>query len=271
MVRIANDTEHFKDEHGNKYVYVGLDDCDMPTFSMMTLKAHFDMEAKHTVIKARYTSTTKVAGQFSAGGDNKWDRTCEPFITVDGKDVRMPSFVYNEKFPNGLPEETFIKMVRPAFNKEAITDDIEAVLKRSNHFVNTSTDIYLRPAGSIEDGDDCAVIRFALGNHKYITPAAKCKLELFTECGTFPDEDQYNKDLAEEQLIFRTIFRDQKERRSGRPITDADLHWDPSPAEKNTQQVEQTVGEHKHIDVDVGNAKTIQGLIATLQQKQMLK
>jgi hypothetical protein len=81
----------------------------------------------------------------------------------------MPTFIYNQTFPKGLPEETIIKMVRPAFNKDALTDDIEAVLKRSNQFVNTPTDIYLRPAGSIEDDDDCAVIRIPLSNPKYIT------------------------------------------------------------------------------------------------------
>jgi hypothetical protein len=62
MVRLANDTEHFKDEHGNRCLSVGIDDCEMQGFSMMAVKAHFDMEAKNTITKARYTSTTKVGG-----------------------------------------------------------------------------------------------------------------------------------------------------------------------------------------------------------------
>ena len=153
------------------------------------------------------------------------------------------------------------------------------MLKRANHFVNTPTDIYIRPAGSIEDGDDCAVMRIPLGNHRYITPQAKGKLALYTECVVFPDEDQYNKDVAEEQLIFRTLFKEQKERRSGRPVTEADLTWDPSPVDENDPQVAQAVVpiEHRHNDprdeprhdnFDVDKSTMMEGLIAILQHKR---
>jgi hypothetical protein len=98
-------------------------------------------------------------------------------------------------------------------------------------------------------------------------------IALYTECGQFPDEDQYNKDVAEEHLIFRTLFKEQKERRSGRAVALADLTWDPSPADESTLQVDQAVapGEKRHADSDVDKMNMMENLIGILQQKEMIK
>lgn len=195
MVRIANDPEHFKDEAGSKYLSVGLDDCDFNKFSMMALKAHFEMEAKHTVVKARWTSSVSVQGQFSMGGENKWDPDHEPTITVTepqgnpfSSDEKVVKKVRDFVKYKGMSEEGFKKMTRPAFLPEALEDDIDAVLKRTNVFVNTETDIYLRPAGSKDNGDDVTVIRIHMDGQKYLTPAAINKLKAWTEQGKMPED-----------------------------------------------------------------------------------
>ena len=62
-----------------------------------------------------------------------------------------------------MSEKDFVSMVRPAFPKDAMIDDVEAVLRRTNTVVNTPTDLYLRPAGSADNGDDVVVRRIPLG------------------------------------------------------------------------------------------------------------
>jgi len=97
-----------------------------------------------------------------------------------------------------MTQKEFIALVRPAFNPEALLDDIEAVLKRTNVMVNSKTHIYLRPAGLEDDGDDVAIRRFSLENGIYITKAAKEKLQNMGRTGTMPVDHQ--QAIAEEMI-----------------------------------------------------------------------
>ena len=78
----------------------------------------------------------------------------EPHITIDGERRPIPDNMYD-----GTTEEAILNMVRPAFHKDACDDDILAVAKRSNLIVNSRWFVYVRPAGTADEGDDIAVRR----------------------------------------------------------------------------------------------------------------
>ena len=103
-------------------------------------------------------------------------------------------------------------MIRPAFNKEALNNDVKAILRRTNIVVNTPTDLDVRFAGSAENGDDVVVRRVPLGNQRLITNEAKEKLRKWTESGEFPPQAEFAKAIAKEQRMFRSMFKDAKVR-----------------------------------------------------------
>ena len=132
------------------------------------------------------------------------------------------------------------------------------------------------PAGSEENGDDVRVIRIPLAGHKYITKEAKKKLELWSEQGRFPSQDGYQKDLAEEQHIFRSLFKEAFQGRMNRAVTESDLTWDPSPTDDDPElQLARPIEPADHPmgqqNMDVGKYGTMQLLIAVLQQREMIK
>ena len=184
---------------------------------------------------------------------------------------------------NGMTQEAFIKLIRPAFHVDALTDDIEAVLKRTNVIVNSATHLYIRPAGCNDDDNDVEIRRIALNGDLLITKDAKAKLAKFSQTGQMPP--LHDLAIAQEQNYIRTFFKKVKELRLGRPATDADMQWKSQAGSIDDhsaphQNIDDTTLDSDtqlldvpplHSDTQETSDQLMDALAALLQQKEILK
>jgi len=131
---------------------------------------------------------------------NKVDLDEEPFMEVDGQ--KEPLTVGY----NGTSDATFLKMVRPAFSKEMIDKDIEAILRRATVILNTDWWVYVRPGGV---KNSVTIQRHKAVTRSYVTDEAIACLKRATKHGEWPDADTFKKEVVQEQILFRQLLRKQ--------------------------------------------------------------
>ena len=198
-VRVAPDMDHFKNEVGSKYRSTIFDDGDIDRVPTRKTKAFFDAKKKASLTVERYTASKFVLKEFRTAADNKVDLDAEPSATVDGK--RMPLKIGY----SGTSDSTFLNMIRPAFPKEIIESDISAILKRCTVIVNTKWWVYVRPASEYAS-DKMTTERHALRTKMFITPEAKETLSAWSQSGAWPDEEEFDKQVAAEQELFKNAI-----------------------------------------------------------------
>ena len=202
-VRVCNDFDQCKNEEGTPRRSTIFDDGDLDRMAARKTKAFFDARKKAALSKERYTGAKFVLKEFRSAADNKVDLGAEDHMTVDGK---MAPLTINY---TGTSYASFVKMVRPAFPKDALDTDIEAVLKRATVIVNTKHDdkdwwCYVCPAGT---SDSARVKRYEMSTPTYITRSARETLSRWTKTGALPDADVMLAKIKEEQDMFRASLR----------------------------------------------------------------
>jgi hypothetical protein len=157
-------------------------------------KAFFDAKKKSALSVERYISAKFVLHEFRSAADNKVDLEAEPFMTVNN--VKMPlTFGYE-----GTDYDTFVNMVRPAFPKEILEKDLEAILRRATIILNTEWWVYVRPAG---EKHKSVVTRYERKTPCYITPAAIATLKPWQKSGTKPNQAIFDEQVVREQTLFK--------------------------------------------------------------------
>ncbi|CAE8610168.1 unnamed protein product [Polarella glacialis] len=104
----------------------------------------------------------------------------------------------------GTDDDTLFKMIRPAFAKKMLDPDIEALLRRCLVIVNTNWWLYIRPAGT---KGEVTITRTEMKTKKNITPQAVQTLKERSKNEVYPDQATFDRQVAEEQTLFRKKLR----------------------------------------------------------------
>eukprot|EP00971_Amphidinium_carterae_P331955 6465811-Amphidinium_carterae.1 len=99
-----------------------LDDSDLHSLTPAQVKSLFDVTARQTMVKVRYTATKFVAGQVRIGCDNLYNEIAAKDLTAGQINL-----------------STFWDLIKPAFNPSFRGAHIGALFKRASIFVNTTT------------------------------------------------------------------------------------------------------------------------------------
>jgi hypothetical protein len=200
--RVAPDFDCFKNEPGTKYRSTLFDDGDLDRMPPRKTKAFHDGKKKSGLSVERYISAKFVQKEFRSSADNKVDLEAEPCATVDGE--RGPLVVGY----TGTTYDQLLAMIRPAFPKESVPSDMEAVLRRATVLVNTRDFLYVRAAGNKED--NVQVKRYPMKTKTFVTSDALAILQKWWKTGeTLPRLAQVAM-IEEEQKLFRGLLRSQR-------------------------------------------------------------
>jgi len=190
------------------------------------LKNFHDAKKKSALTTERYVSAKFVQGEFRSSADNKVDLNVEQCMTVNG--TRCPLTVNYHQ----MTYQQFINLVRPAFHKEMERLDIEAVLRRCTIIVNTNWWLYVRPAGT---EDEHTIERYSLKSKKYIKQDALDLLKKWFETGQGLPQQECERMIQEEQLIFRKAL--YPERFEDEPLEEIPLSQSAMAQNADTEPV----------------------------------
>jgi hypothetical protein len=144
--RLTSEMDFFRGRPGEVDTPDIFDDGDSSSQGPKVLKAFGDISSEEAVAIARWTGCRWAKGQPRALLDNKVDLTAEV--------VRPGPKQQHET----IPHIKFMELIHPAFHKDMVVADKEAVLKRNNFIVQTEDWLYIRWASA----DKVEVHRFLL-------------------------------------------------------------------------------------------------------------
>ena len=165
--KVGSHLDFFRGDPAQLHVPAILDDADLRAESMASLKAFMDVSAEDAKVMVRYTTSSFCKHQPRLLCTNTFDNASEPEVFVDpvnGHDTK-------------IDHDTFMRMLRVAFNGQAYDEDIAALLKRCSMVIFGSRYVYLRPPspGKIE----ATVISYPLSGRDLLTQDCKDRFGLY--------------------------------------------------------------------------------------------
>lgn len=236
--RISPDLDFFRGEEGCPEVPCIGDDQDLQDCRPKTIKAFYDASLEEAMTRERWGASKFVLGQFRAGSENEWNESAEP---TNEEWARLAAL------PDGCAKRNavFWDMVGKSFPKGLGKANIAAMKKRMNIVLNTSTHLFIAPAGTKSD-----VIRVR-NDGPYITKEAGQLLFQYKRQKVHPrSEDEEARLMAEEAAYFESILRTAMEggpaditaesEEPAAPRADAAALWTAGPET-------QTQGDRLHV------------------------
>ena len=160
-------------------------------------KVYFDKKKRSNMTTERYSNTKFDGKEHRSAGDNKIDLDAEPCQIVNG--VKEPLVVGY----TGTTYKVFKAMIRPAFSADMTDPDIDAILRRTQVYVNTKWWLYVRPAG-VED--EVVVRRYKMETKMFIKPECLPILKKFGKTGEMLPLEERERMKAEELAMYKELL-----------------------------------------------------------------
>ncbi|CAK0894550.1 unnamed protein product, partial [Prorocentrum cordatum] len=174
-----------------------FDDGDLADQRPRVLKALFDPTQVESNVYVRWGAAKFKRNQARFGGDNEYDAAAEPTptdwafaATARDKETRTTSYL--------------VEMAKPAFPKNLSPSNIGAMLKRCNILLNTTQNVYFRPAGTL------AFVEKLPLKDGYITPEAGTCLQNFLRNNVRRNQEDFDNLLAFEKRDMLKLMREAK-------------------------------------------------------------
>ena len=156
----------FRGDPAQLHVPAILDDADLRAESMASLKALTDVLGEDAKVMVRYTTSSCCKRPPRLLCTNTFDNAAEPDVFIDpvnGHDTK-------------IDHDTFMRMLRVAFNSQAYNEDI-AALKRCSMVIFGSRYVYLRPPSPGKN--EASVISYPLSGRDLLTEERKDRFGLY--------------------------------------------------------------------------------------------
>ena len=169
--KVGSHLDFFRAEPGRVHIPSILDDSDLKAESMASLKAFMDVSAEDAKVFARWSASSFCKHQPRIICTNTFNNLEEPEFAHD-------------KFGlvnNTITHDTFLKMLRIAFNNNACDEDIAALLKRSVVVLFGNHHVFLRlpSAGT----STAMVINYPPEGKDLLTESCKDRFAIYKQGG----------------------------------------------------------------------------------------
>ena len=132
--KVGSHLDFFRGDPARIHIPAILDDSDLRAETMASLKAFMDVSAEDAKVMARYTTSSFCKHQPRLLCTNTYNNAEEPDVFIDPANNN----------DTVIDHDTFMRMLRVAFNSQAYDEDIAALLKRCVMVIFGTKNVYLR-------------------------------------------------------------------------------------------------------------------------------
>ena len=165
--KVGSHLDFFRGDPARLHVPAILDDADLRAESMASLKAFMDVSAEDAKVMVRYTTSSFAKHQPRLLCTNTFENAEEPDVFMD------PSSTSDVT----IDHDTFMRMIRVAFNNQAYDEDIAALLKRCTMVIFGARHVYLRLPSP--DKVHAKVISYPLSGRDLLTQECKERFGMY--------------------------------------------------------------------------------------------
>ena len=195
QVRTGSNFDYFRLESGVVQRPDIFDDGDIDKQDPSKMKAFLDPSQKSAKTKERWGAAEFVRNQLRLAADNKCDFSAEPTL----EDLGFNS--------GAVPYAAFLDMIKPAFPKDILQGDIEAMIKRAVVVVSTETKCYVRPPSKMRDAPIHLFWKGEAWDELFISSKASHVLTTWLKTGASVRTDAEKQVLMEqERQVFKGIL-----------------------------------------------------------------
>ena len=193
--KVASHLDFFRAEPGRVHMSCILDDSDLRTESVASLKAYMDVSSEDARVYARWSASHFMKHQPRFICSNTFNNLEEPMVHTEG---------FNQ-VNRTITHDLFMKMLRVAFNNNACEADIAALLKRSVVVLFGNNHVYLRKPSP--DPIDVVVINYPASGRDLLAESCKDRFGRYKrgEAVQAPDDDQTWSTLFVHKVIRGNI------------------------------------------------------------------
>ena len=236
-VRTASNFDFFRLETGEVWRPDVFDDGDLSLQPFAKLKAFFDSSQRSAKTKERWGASCWVRNQLRLAADNKIDLKSEPSLQDSLLQHLRP-----------ISHTVFYQMIRPAFDKDALQGDIDAVVKRATVIVNTELKIYVRLPGE----DHRTTVKEYVKPGPFLTDEADQILTHWIRTGiNTRSADEFESLVKQEQAIFKDILDKAQAETKDKQSTESLLRDKQSSLDDSTTQAVKKIKRSSLDDPDV--------------------